>query len=150
MTCLVHLLVYTMIPFFSRKASRHGRTCWLCPNIVYIHEATAVSYQTKRRTSESTRQKKAVSGGKRNQENAAEAHILLGETTIQLVTMKPRLVRLRQWRWQHRLPLALHVIPKMEPFFRATWIRPSQLNCLFGVDRPTQILHDRRKILNLN
>ena len=79
-----------MIPFFSRKASRHGRTCWLCPNIVYIHEATAVGYQTKRRTSESTRQKKAVSGGKRNQENAAEAHILLRETTIQLVTC-------RQW-----------------------------------------------------
>ena len=24
-------------------------------------------------------------------------------------------------------------------------VRPSQLNCLFGVDRPTQILHDRRK-----
>ena len=29
-------------------------------------------------------------------------------------------------------------------------LRPSQLNCLFGVDRPTQILHDRRNILNLN
>ena len=36
-------------------------------------------------------------------------------------------------------------------FLSFFFIRPSQLNnyyCLFGVDRPTQILHDTRKFLN--